>query len=89
MAQHAQGEYIYFFDADDILTLDALESLYNVANEKKADLVIAKYDIFNNEKVIEKGSQKIILNTQDEIKKITKSNSENTSYLFVERRNEI
>ncbi len=43
----AQGEYVYFFDADDVLELDALESLYDRAKEKHADLVIAKYDIFN------------------------------------------
>lgn len=43
----AQGEFVYFFDADDVLELDALEKLYERAQQKKADLVIAKYDIFN------------------------------------------
>lgn len=43
----AEGEYVYFFDADDILELDALSSLYGCAVHMKADLVIAKYDIFN------------------------------------------
>lgn len=43
----AKGEFVYFFDADDVLEIDALEVLYNRAQEKKADLVIAKYDIFN------------------------------------------
>lgn len=43
----AKGEYVYFFDADDILELDALSSLYGCAVRMKADLVIAKYDIFN------------------------------------------
>ncbi len=43
----ARGEYVYFFDADDILELDALAMLYKRAVTKKADLVIAKYDIFN------------------------------------------
>lgn len=43
----AVGEYVYFFDADDILELDALSSLYTCAENMKADLVIAKYDIFN------------------------------------------
>lgn len=46
----AQGEYIYFFDADDILETDALECLYDTAVSNKADLVIAKYDIFNRYK---------------------------------------
>lgn len=49
----AQGEYIYFFDADDILEPDALESLYNTAEKYKSDLVIARYDIFNQFKHIE------------------------------------
>ena len=43
----AKGDYVYFFDADDILEIDALEKLYDRAKEKRADLVIAKYDIFN------------------------------------------
>lgn len=47
----AKGEYVYFFDADDILELDALSSLYNKAIRRKADLVIAKYDIFNRYRV--------------------------------------
>lgn len=43
----AEGEYVYFLDADDIVEPDALESLYERAEEEKADLVIARYDIFN------------------------------------------
>ena len=35
----AKGEYIYFLDADDVLELDALESLYNAAKRRKSDLV--------------------------------------------------
>ena len=43
----AVGEYVFFFDADDLLEPDALEALYERAVKKKADIVIAKYDIFN------------------------------------------
>lgn len=43
----ANGEYVYFLDADDIVELDALLSLYDRAKEQNAELVIAKYDIFN------------------------------------------
>ena len=43
----ATGEYVFFFDADDLLEPDALEALYERAVKKKADIVIAKYDIFN------------------------------------------
>lgn len=46
----AAGEYIYFFDADDILVPNALECLYNRAIEQEADLVIAKYDTFDQYK---------------------------------------
>lgn len=44
----AQGDYVFFFDADDILELTALEGMYNTAVNKKAQLVIAGYDIFDN-----------------------------------------
>lgn len=43
----AQGEYIYFIDADDVAELDSLEKLYERAKSEEADLVIAKYDIFD------------------------------------------
>lgn len=43
----AKGDYVFFFDADDILESDALRSLYERAVKRKADLVIAKYDIFD------------------------------------------
>ena len=46
----ATGEYIFFYDADDIAELDALDALYSAAVTKKADLVIAGYDIFDNYK---------------------------------------
>lgn len=49
----AKGEYIFFFDADDILELDALTSMYDAASEKQADLLIGKYDIFNRHTTIE------------------------------------
>lgn len=49
----AQGDYIFFFDADDILECDALESLYDAAQSHNADLVIAKYDIFNKYKTVQ------------------------------------
>ena len=43
----AQGDFIYFFDADDLLDPDSLEALYERAVNTNADIVIAKYDIFN------------------------------------------
>ena len=44
---NAQGEYVFFFDADDMLNIEAFEKLYKKASETDADLVIGKYDIFN------------------------------------------
>lgn len=46
----AKGEFLYFFDADDILELDAMLKMYEMAKKRKADLVIGKYDIFDRYK---------------------------------------
>lgn len=45
--EHAAGEYIYFFDPDDRLELNALELAYNKAVENNSDMVIFKADIFD------------------------------------------
>lgn len=47
----AQGEYIYFFDADDLLINTALENLFSRAQEEDADLIIGKYDVLNTYKL--------------------------------------
>ncbi len=44
----AQGEYIYFPDSDDLLKPKSLQMLYNKAKKTNADLVIARYEIFNS-----------------------------------------
>ena len=49
----AQGEYVFFFDADDLLEPDALSTMYNTIFEKHSDLLIGKYDIFNRNTTIE------------------------------------
>lgn len=38
----AQGKYVYFYDADDILELEALEKMYEAAENNNAELVIAR-----------------------------------------------
>ncbi|MBQ7454700.1 MAG: glycosyltransferase [Selenomonadaceae bacterium] len=37
--EHALGEYVYFVDNDDLIIDDALETLYNFAQEYNADVV--------------------------------------------------
>ena len=37
---HATGEYLYCMDADDMIELNALEELYDVATEKDVDFVV-------------------------------------------------
>lgn len=46
------------------------------------------FSVSNDGKLIEKGSQRIVLDNDDEIKKLTKSDSEKTSFLFIERKKE-
>lgn len=38
----ARGKYIFFMDSDDLILQDALENLYNVAEETQADVVMCK-----------------------------------------------
>lgn len=71
----AAGEYVYFFDADDILVPDALECLYNRAVEQAADLVIAKYDVFNRYKTFE-------INNIDELVELETIDKYNTLILW-------
>lgn len=44
----ATGKYIYFPDADDLLNKKSLQQLYERAENNNADMVIARYDIFNS-----------------------------------------
>lgn len=40
---HSEGEFVCFFDADDWVEPNALESLYNTATEKDADIICFSY----------------------------------------------
>lgn len=42
----AVGEYVWFFDCDDILQEDAIDVMYHRAMETKADLVIGNYQYY-------------------------------------------
>ena len=47
----AQGEYIYFMDADDIVTIDILEKLYYNAINNDSDFVLFKVAKFNEKEI--------------------------------------
>ena len=46
--RRARGEYIAFLDADDFMEAPMLERLYLMAKEKKLDIAIANYDLFQD-----------------------------------------
>ena len=47
---HARGEYIYFFDGDDILEADALETLIHAAQKNHLDIVYFNGDVLYESK---------------------------------------
>lgn len=47
--KYSNGDYIYFMDSDDILELNAIEELYNIASENDLDFLIFKLINFSDE----------------------------------------
>ncbi len=47
----AQGEYICFFDADDVFTNDLLQKLYEAITDNRADVAICNFTHFDNEHI--------------------------------------
>lgn len=46
--KHATGEYLYFFDSDDILEENVLEKIYNTAKERKLEVLYFDGSSFSN-----------------------------------------
>ena len=46
---HITGKYTYFMDSDDVLDINALETLYNIAEDKQLDFAIFKIMNFDDE----------------------------------------
>ena len=57
----AQGEYIMFVDADDVLYADAIESLYNLLNASKADIASGDLLHFDTAKGIPGDNRKMMI----------------------------
>ncbi|AOZ93250.1 glycosyltransferase [Paenibacillus crassostreae] len=47
--QWAKGKYIFFIDADDLITQNALELLMETAVREQADLVVGHHEMFNSQ----------------------------------------
>ena len=47
--KHAKGKYLMFVDADDVITNDACEKMYNTITSNNADIVTANYKCMNED----------------------------------------
>lgn len=47
--ENSKGEYIFFVDADDVVSPNMLEEMYNVAKEQDADVVVSDFTELTNE----------------------------------------
>lgn len=59
----ATGEYVYFFDMDDYLEPDAIETLVTVMEREKVDLVACSFSMYDGKKVFK------TINKQDGLKR--------------------
>ena len=84
---NAQGNYIFFLDADDTLPSDAMEKLYSEADQYGSEMVKGGFDVINNGKVIESNKwstpTKRVLNTNIyESKFLRKIPTSHITYLY-------
>lgn len=70
----AKGEYIHFMDADDYLSSEAYEKLYNLASKFNHDIVTGRFLRFNNRRTWNIGIPEFIFNNITE-------NTDNTSLM--------
>ena len=54
--RYANGQYLLFLDSDDFFELDMIEKLYNRAEKDNLDIVLCRYNFFDNAegKIVEK-----------------------------------
>ncbi|MBE6487592.1 MAG: glycosyltransferase [Methanosphaera stadtmanae] len=57
--KNASGEYVYFFDPDDILKENALEKLYANAKSNNSDIVLFKYSLLVDDSIEESSNYNI------------------------------
>lgn len=50
----ASGEYVYFMDSDDVLSLNAMETLFNHATKDKTDIIYFGADVFYESEELKK-----------------------------------
>ena len=58
--QYAKGEYIHFFDSDDLLDFNAYEKLYEYAKKDKYDMIVGNFLKFNSEKTWSQGMSEFV-----------------------------
>lgn len=51
--RHIQGKYVYYMDSDDLLEQNALQFLYDEAEEKQLDVILFSAECFSDEPTIE------------------------------------
>ena len=69
--QYAKGEYIHFFDSDDLIAYDSYEKLYEYAKKDKCDIVVGNFLKFNSQKTWAQGMGEFVFSDINEDIEIT------------------
>ena len=79
--KQANGEYISFFDSDDLLAFDAYEKLYEYAKKDKYDIIVGNFLKFNRQKTWPQGmSEFVFKGIQDNIENTNLLNTPNLAW---------